>query len=222
MCGKKRWKEKYFLSQLCGSCAFHKAHPECIRKVPLKVGINTSRPEDICNNKDPYHQRFDWDDLRELYIVKNLSAYAISEIKHCKASAVYKALRRKDIPVRSLKESRNLRLLRGEASSNYKGGRLSYGGYISILKRDHPYCSKLGYVAEHRLVIEKEIGRYLTKQEHVHHKNHIKYDNRIENLEILSPSNHIIREQVCVNCPLYKSSQSVQLDKDELIDIRCA
>lgn len=70
----------------------------------------------------------------------------------------------------------------GCLSSQWKGGRTKHKGYIYILQPNHPFCAKSGYVSEHRLVIEKQIGRYLTKNEIVHHKNGIKDDNRIENL----------------------------------------
>lgn len=59
-------------------------------------------------------------------------------------------------------------------------------GYVLLYLPDHPNCSKYGQYAEHRLVMEQMIGRYLTKGENVHHKNGIRNDNRPENLELWS------------------------------------
>jgi len=57
-------------------------------------------------------------------------------------------------------------------------------GYVLILCPDHPYCISGGYVLEHKLVVEKKIGRYLTKEEVVHHRDEDKTNNSIENLRV--------------------------------------
>ncbi len=75
-----------------------------------------------------------------------------------------------------------------ENCPTYKGGRNKVkGGYIQILNPEHPNATKNGYVLEHRLIMEKHLGRYLYPYEVVHHKNRIRDDNKIENLE-LKPS----------------------------------
>ena len=79
---------------------------------------------------------------------------------------------------------------RGEDHYNWKGGKRSDGrGYIKIYKPDHPFNNR-GSVLEHRLIIEKTIGRYLQPDEIVHHINGTKDDNRIENLQLMSRSEH--------------------------------
>jgi hypothetical protein len=67
-------------------------------------------------------------------------------------------------------------------------------GYYYIFKPEHPNSGKQGYVAEHRLVMEDYLGRYLTRSEVVHHVNHIITDNRIDNLQLFSsPGQHIMQ-----------------------------
>lgn len=71
-------------------------------------------------------------------------------------------------------------------------GRIDRDGYLYILRKDHPNSGKQGYVAEHRLVMEEHIGRYLLKTEVVHHKDHNPRNNSIENLELCeSAGKHI-------------------------------
>jgi hypothetical protein len=75
------------------------------------------------------------------------------------------------------------RSYKGENHPMWKG-RIKRTGYWYIFKPEHPNAGKQKYIAEHRLVMEKHIGRILDKKEVVHHKNHDITDNRIENLEL--------------------------------------
>jgi len=80
----------------------------------------------------------------------------------------------------------------GENAPRWKGGRTRHkDGYIYISSPNHPYRDHHGYVFEHRLVMEKEINRHLMPEEHIHHLNGIKDDNRIENLKIVTNSEHL-------------------------------
>jgi hypothetical protein len=87
----------------------------------------------------------------------------------------------------------------GSKNGMWKGGKYIDGsGYVHIKAIDHPNKSQIGYVPEHRLVMEKCLGRYLDKQEIIHHKNGIKSDNRVENLELTTQSCHV-GEHFCLN-----------------------
>lgn len=95
---------------------------------------------------------------------------------------------------------------KGPENPMWKGGKTMSGGYVFIKKKEHPNSRSGGYVAEHRLVMEKKIGRYLTKDEIVHHKNGVKTDNKIENLCLMTRSQHtrlhcfVPKEYVCKYC----------------------
>ena len=90
--------------------------------------------------------------------------------------------------IKKMSESAKESYRNGKKPTNWNGGRRECraDGYIQILKPDHPYATKEGYVFEHRLVMEEALKRFLTADEVVHHINGNKKDNSIENLMIFS------------------------------------
>jgi len=59
----------------------------------------------------------------------------------------------------------------------------SSSGYVTMYVPNHPR-NKRHIVQEHVIVMEAFLGRYLLPGENVHHKNGIRNDNRLENLEL--------------------------------------
>ena len=82
----------------------------------------------------------------------------------------------------------------GPKSHAWKGGKRHFRGYVGVWLAPNDFfysmADKTGGVAEHRLIMAQHLGRCLQSWEIVHHKNGIRDDNRIENLELTTAGSH--------------------------------
>lgn len=73
----------------------------------------------------------------------------------------------------------------------HKGYIITWNGYKLVkAPEDYPYKDNKGYVREHRLVMERYLGRYLEPNEEVHHIDGDKLNNDISNLVVLTKMEH--------------------------------
>jgi hypothetical protein len=84
------------------------------------------------------------------------------------------------------------RALLGHKGAMKNGGICYKKGYKLVLCKGHPNADRDGYIAEHRLIMEQYLGRTLKRDEHIHHINRDITDNRIENLQLMSLTEHTI------------------------------
>lgn len=87
--------------------------------------------------------------------------------------------------------------------ASWKGGRfVDSQGYIRIYKPEHPNVMINKYVFEHRLVMEKHLGRLLKSSEIVHHLDGDKTNNEISNLKLYSSNGkHISKHKRGIKRP---------------------
>lgn len=70
---------------------------------------------------------------------------------------------------------------------NFKGGTITEHRYrMQYVGKNHHLADVRGYAYEHRLEVEKKLGRKLLSSEHVHHKNRDTLDNSHDNLIVIS------------------------------------
>lgn len=157
-------------------------------------------------------------ELYNLYALQGLSMKKVAQQLDIAAGTVYNYLKKYGIPTRDNKSTFTMKgrrlsqaqrrkiseRMRGKCVTLETRRRMSEAkkihgighkkkrtdGYVAVYYPDHEKSTKDGYVMEHILVMEKAIGRHLTDKECVHHLNGIRNDNRLENLKLMTKSEH--------------------------------
>lgn len=165
------------------ACSKHAIY-RALKRFRIDRRPHTSKYE-VLNDKD-------W--LYEQYVTNQRSLKDIAKEIGTTVGNVADHLSAMEIRLRGYKESIAVKFpdgRLGDKSPKWKGGRRSNGKYILVYAPDHPYATTNGAVLEHRLVMEKVLGRYLEPYEVVHHKDGNKKNNDPSNLEVKTSSQHI-------------------------------
>lgn len=169
----------------------HGVSPQTVKKWLIEAGIEVhgtrpaTRPDLSRYDKATWQEMYD-----EAQSVRELARRLGRDV-----AAVRYHLKRVGVATKrtGFKSPRTVPTPVGDQHYNWKGGVITHSsGYVLEYAPWHPAAkSAKGYVLQHRLVMERSLGRYLTRHELVHHKNEVKTDNRLENLEIMNRSIHM-------------------------------
>lgn len=153
--------------------------------------------------------------IRELYLEKGMAMNKIASQLNISVGKVYNRITALNLPKRTISDYPPTEKLikhitalgksrKGEKKSDetrrklseakFRGGighkKQRSDGYIAVYFPEHPKSNKEGYIMEHDLVMECFIGRHLSDDEVVHHKNHKRDDNRLSNLQLMTFKEH--------------------------------
>jgi hypothetical protein len=137
--------------------------------------------------------------LREKYHGEGLTAEEMGDMCGVSPAAIYKWMDRNNIERRPKDQCQR---------NEYAGFATQQSGYETW--RSHNSDGTEDRVRVHRLLAVAKYGFEAVGGMHVHHKNGIKWDNRIENVEIFTPTEHRAAHDEYVGAPWR--------DKQKLVD----
>ncbi len=173
-----------------------------------------------------------WDkaQLEDLYWKQGMSIREVAEYLDQTHMTIEWAFYKFEIPRRTISQSLLLYYTKNERPTGNKapgwrnGRRRTTAGYVEVyLFPDDfffPMASKQNYVKEHRLVMAKYLARCLLPWEIVHHKNGIKDDNRLENLQLL-PSNKQHASDMELKRRVRHQEKTIRMLRAEIAKLNC-
>lgn len=143
----------------------------------------------------PRSVRVSDEELRSLYEDEGLSTAQVAMRIGSSAETVRQELRRRGIPLRACANH-------GARNGAWRGGRIfDRYGYVLVRAPGHPFANAGGYVREHRLVMERVLGRILLPGEVVHHADGDRSNNAPENLELYARNSDHLRSELAGRVP---------------------
>lgn len=144
------------------------------------------KKEDLIEENGRFYRESRYYSKTERRVKKSRTEYILVNCDHCDEQCFTSK--------KSAKKSLNFcsRKCRfsGKHNPSYTKDGILHNGYRLIRMHEHPMATKSGYIKEHRLIMASHLGRNLKSDEHVHHINGNKLDNRVENLVLLTASEH--------------------------------
>jgi len=125
----------------------------------------------------------DKDTLEELYVEEEMTQPEIAEELGCSTQTVYTWMKKHGIETRDNGEAQRVKHRRKPVPLKQENGYMRWtDSYKKREGRDRVLVHRLLYVAHY--------GVESVKNMEIHHRNGIKWDNRIENLEAMTKSEH--------------------------------